>query len=65
MDRAELEAASRAAVRAIVPKQREAGIDIPNDGEQGADPSRSTGSTGLGGSSGRGGFADVEAYPDF
>jgi 5-methyltetrahydropteroyltriglutamate--homocysteine methyltransferase len=68
VDLAELEAASRAAVQAIVPKQRQAGIDIPNNGEQGRESFvlyLRDRLTGLGGSSGRGGFADVEAYPEF
>lgn len=68
VDAAELAAASRAAVQAIVPKQRAAGVDIPNDGEQGRESFvlyLRDRLTGLGGSSKRGGFADVEAYPEF
>lgn len=68
VDLAELAAASRAAVRAIVPKQRAAGVDIPNDGEQGRESFvlyLRDRLTGLGGASARGGFADIEAYPEF
>lgn len=68
VDAAELAAAARAAVQAIVPKQRAAGIDIPNDGEQGRESFvlyLRDRLTGLGGASRRGGFADIEAYPEF
>jgi len=68
VDMAELAAASRAAVQAIVPKQRAAGVDIPNDGEQGRESFvlyLRDRLTGLGGASARGGFADIEAYPEF
>ncbi|WP_137177350.1 epoxyalkane--coenzyme M transferase [Roseomonas sp. AR75] len=68
VDAAELAAASRAAVQAIVPKQLAAGIDIPNDGEQGRESFvlyLRDRLTGLGGASARGGFADIEAYPEF
>jgi 5-methyltetrahydropteroyltriglutamate--homocysteine methyltransferase len=68
VDLAELEAASRAALQAIVPKQLAAGVDIPNNGEQGRESFvlyLRDRLTGLGGQSARGGFADVEAYPEF
>jgi 5-methyltetrahydropteroyltriglutamate--homocysteine methyltransferase len=68
VDEAELAAASAAAVRAIVPKQIAAGIDIPNDGEQGRESFvlyLRDRLSGLGGESRRGGFADIEAYPEF
>jgi 5-methyltetrahydropteroyltriglutamate--homocysteine methyltransferase len=68
VDAAELAAASRAAVQAIVPKQLGAGIDIPNDGEQGRESFvlyLRDRLTGLGGESRRAPFADIEAYPEF
>lgn len=68
VDEAEVAAAAQAAVTAIVPKQIAAGIDIPNNGEQGRESFvlyLRDRLTGLGGQSKRGGFADVEAYPEF
>lgn len=68
VDAAELAQASAAAVQAIIPKQRAAGIDIPSDGEQGRESFvlyLRDRLTGLGGSSARGGFQDIEAYPEF
>lgn len=68
VDAGELAAAAQAAVAAIVPKQRAAGIDLPNDGEQGRESFvlyLRDRLTGLGGSSSRGGFQDIEAYPEF
>ncbi|UPY38237.1 cobalamin-independent methionine synthase II family protein [Sediminicoccus sp. KRV36] len=68
VDAQELAAASSAAVQAIIPKQRAAGIDIPNDGEQGRESFvlyLRDRLTGLGGSSARGGFQDIDAYPEF
>lgn len=68
MDAAELAAAATAAVQAIIPKQRAAGLDIPNDGEQGRESFvlyLRDRLTGLGGSSARGGFQDIDAYPEF
>ena len=68
IDPAELEAAGRAALRKIVPKQIEAGIDVGNNGEQQRDSfvfyirDRLTG---LGGSWQRRQRADVERYPIF
>jgi 5-methyltetrahydropteroyltriglutamate--homocysteine methyltransferase len=68
VDAAELAAAAHAAVQAIVPKQIAAGIDIPNDGEQGRESFvlyLRDRLTGLGGESRRRPFADIEAYPEF
>jgi 5-methyltetrahydropteroyltriglutamate--homocysteine methyltransferase len=68
VDQAELQAAARAAVQAIVPRQLEAGIDIPNDGEQGRESFvlyLRDRLTGLGGESRRIPFQDVAAYPEF
>ncbi|MGG5819767.1 hypothetical protein [Falsiroseomonas sp. HW251] len=68
VDGGELHAAARAAVQAIVPKQCEAGIDIPNDGEQGRESFvlyLRDRLTGLGGSRQRGLFQDVARYPEF
>lgn len=68
VDVAELQAAARAAVRAIVPKQLAAGIDIPNDGEQGRESFvlyLRDRLTGLGGESRRIPFQDIAAYPEF
>jgi 5-methyltetrahydropteroyltriglutamate--homocysteine methyltransferase len=68
VDAAEIEAAGRAALRLIVPKQLDAGIDIGNDGEQ-----KREGfflylrhrMSGFGGSWKRWPRADVERYPIF
>ncbi len=68
VDPAEVAAAAKQAVEAIVPKQLAAGIDIPNNGEQGRESFvlyLRDRLTGLGGSSRRGLFADVKAYPEF
>jgi 5-methyltetrahydropteroyltriglutamate--homocysteine methyltransferase len=68
VDAAELAAAARAAVQAIVPKQIAAGVDIPNDGEQGRESFvlyLRDRLTGLGGESRRVPFQDVAAYPEF
>jgi 5-methyltetrahydropteroyltriglutamate--homocysteine methyltransferase len=68
VDAAELAEAARAAVQAIVPKQIEAGIDVPNDGEQGRESFvlyLRDRLTGLGGESRRVLFQDVAAYPEF
>ena len=68
VDPAELAAAARAAVEAIVPKQLAAGIDIPNNGEQGRESFvlyLRDRLTGLGGESLRPGWQDVDAYPEF
>jgi 5-methyltetrahydropteroyltriglutamate--homocysteine methyltransferase len=68
VDEAAIERAGRDAVRAIVRKQRQAGIDIGNNGEQQRDSfflylkSRLSG---LSGSWERPSRADVERYPDF
>ena len=68
VDLVELQAAAHAAVQAIVPKQIAAGIDIPNDGEQGRESFvlyLRDRLTGLGGQSRRVPFQDVAAYPEF
>ncbi len=64
----EIAAASHAAVRAIVAKQMEAGIDVGNNGEQPRDSFflyLKERLTGLGGSWQRPARADVERYPLF
>ena len=68
IDAAELQKAGREAVRAIVPLQAEAGIDVGNNGEQ----QRASfflylkeRLTGLGGSWQRPSRADVDRYPEF
>jgi 5-methyltetrahydropteroyltriglutamate--homocysteine methyltransferase len=68
VDRNELQAAGRAALRAIVPKQAEAGIDIGSNGEQQRDSFLfyiRDRLSGLGGSWQRRQRADVERYPIF
>jgi 5-methyltetrahydropteroyltriglutamate--homocysteine methyltransferase len=68
VDVAELAAAGKAALRAIVPKQIEAGIDVGNNGEQQRDSFLfyiRDRLTGLGGSWQRRQRADVERYPIF
>jgi 5-methyltetrahydropteroyltriglutamate--homocysteine methyltransferase len=68
VDAALVAAEAEAAVRAIVPQQIAAGIDIPNNGEQGRESFvlyLRDRLTGLGGHSRRGGFGDIEAYPEF
>jgi 5-methyltetrahydropteroyltriglutamate--homocysteine methyltransferase len=68
VETAEIVEAGRAAVRAIVPKQAEAGVDIGNDGEQQRDSFflyLKDRLTGLGGSWQRPSRADVERYPIF
>src|SRR6202162_5245796 len=68
VDAAEIDRAGRDAVRAIVRKQRDAGIDVGNNGEQQRDSfflylkSRLSG---LGGSWERPSRADVDRYPEF
>jgi 5-methyltetrahydropteroyltriglutamate--homocysteine methyltransferase len=68
VDDGEIERAGREAVRAVVAKQREAGIDVGNNGEQQRDSfflylkSRLSG---LGGSWERPSRADVDRYPEF
>jgi 5-methyltetrahydropteroyltriglutamate--homocysteine methyltransferase len=68
VDEAEIDLAGRDAVRSIVRKQRDAGIDVGNNGEQQRDSfflylkSRLSG---LGGSWERPSRADVERYPEF
>src|SRR5881275_800911 len=68
VDAAELQAAGRAALRQIVPKQIEAGIDVGNNGEQQRDSFLfhiRDRLTGLGGSWQRRQRADIERYPIF
>src|SRR5262245_43726676 len=65
---AEIDEAGRAAVRAIVPRQRDAGIDVGNNGEQSRDSFflyLKERLTGLGGTWQRPARADVERYPEF
>ena len=68
VDAAEIDRAGRDAVRRIVAKQREAGIDIGNNGEQQRDSFflyLRARLSGLGGSWERPSRADVERYPEF
>ena len=68
VDDAEIERAGREAVRAIVRKQHEAGIDIGNNGEQQRDSFflyLKQRLSGLGGSWERPSRADVDRYPEF
>src|SRR4051812_15839822 len=68
VDRDTVAAAGREAVRAIVPKQVEAGIDVGNDGEQQRDSFflyLKDRLTGLGGTWQRPSRADVDRYPQF
>ena len=68
VDAAEIDLAGREAVRAIVRKQRDAGIDVGNNGEQQRDSFflyLKTRLSGLGGSWERPSRADVDRYPDF
>src|SRR5262249_53814382 len=67
-DQAEIDRAGRAAVRRIVDKQREAGIDVGNNGEQQRDSFflyLKARLSGLGGSWERPSRADVDRYPEF
>jgi 5-methyltetrahydropteroyltriglutamate--homocysteine methyltransferase len=67
-DEAEIARAGREAVRRIVDKQREAGIDIGNNGEQQRDSFflyLKDRLSGLGGSWERPSRADVDRYPEF
>ncbi|MGZ3284079.1 MAG: hypothetical protein ACXU9A_15605, partial [Xanthobacteraceae bacterium] len=64
----EIVAAGRAALRAIVPSQAEAGIDVGNNGEQQRDSFflyLKERLTGLGGTWQRPSRADVDRYPEF
>jgi 5-methyltetrahydropteroyltriglutamate--homocysteine methyltransferase len=68
VDADEIARAGRAAVRAIVDKQREAGIDVGNNGEQQRDSFflyLKGRLSGLGGSWERPSRADVDRYPEF
>jgi 5-methyltetrahydropteroyltriglutamate--homocysteine methyltransferase len=67
-DPAEIAAAGREALRAIVPKQVQAGIDVGNNGEQQRESFflyLKERLTGLGGSWQRPSRADVDRYPEF
>lgn len=68
VDPAEIAAAGREALQAIVPKQAQAGIDVGNDGEQQRESFflyLKDRLSGLGGSWQRPARADVERYPEF
>jgi 5-methyltetrahydropteroyltriglutamate--homocysteine methyltransferase len=68
IDAAEIDRAGRDAVRSVVEKQRAAGIDVGNDGEQQRDSFflyLKARLSGLGGSWERPSRADVERYPEF
>ena len=68
VDVAEIDRAGREAVRAVVRKQYDAGIDVGNNGEQQRDSFflyLKTRLSGLGGSWERPSRADVDRYPDF
>jgi 5-methyltetrahydropteroyltriglutamate--homocysteine methyltransferase len=68
VDAVEIDRAGREAVRAIVRKQHDAGIDVGNNGEQQRDSFflyLKARLSGLGGSWERPSRADVESYPDF
>ena len=68
VDGAEIDRAGRAAVRRIVEKQRAAGIDVGNNGEQQRDSFflyLKARLSGLGGSWERPSRADVDRYPEF
>src|SRR5262245_27972252 len=67
-DAAEIERAGRDAVRAVVQKQKSAGIDVGNNGEQPRDSFflyLKQRLSGLGGSWERPSRADVDRYPEF
>ena len=68
VDAAEIDRTGQQAVRAVVRKQRDAGIDVGNNGEQQRDSFflyLKARLSGLGGSWERPSRADVERYPDF
>ena len=68
VDAAEIERAGREAVRAVVARQRDAGIDVGNNGEQPRDSFflyLKQRLSGLGGSWERPSRADVDRYPEF
>src|SRR5262245_31659762 len=68
VDEAEIDRIGREAVRTIVRKQRDVGIDVGNNGEQQRDSFflyLKTRLSGLGGSWERPARGDVERYPDF
>ncbi len=68
VDEAAIAAAGREAVRAIVPRQVECGVDVINNGEQQHESFAlylRHRLTGLGGRGERQSWADVDAYPEF
>jgi len=68
VDEAAIAAAGKEAVRAIVPRQLECGLDVINNGEQQHESFAlylRHRLTGLGGQGVRQGWADVDAYPEF
>src|SRR3954452_8300556 len=68
VDEAEIDRAGRSAVRQVVQRQRAAGIDVGNNGEQQRDSFflyLKTRLSGLGGSWQRPSRADVDRYPQF
>jgi 5-methyltetrahydropteroyltriglutamate--homocysteine methyltransferase len=68
VDEAEIDRLGRDAVRGVVRKQREAGIDVGNNGEQQRDSFflyLKNRLSGLGGSWERPSRADIDRYPDF
>jgi 5-methyltetrahydropteroyltriglutamate--homocysteine methyltransferase len=68
VDAAAIDRAGRDAVRAVVRKQRDVGIDVGNNGEQQRDSFflyLKTRLSGLGGSWERPSRADIDRYPDF
>lgn len=68
IDESELTALAANATRQVLRKQQEAGIDIPNNGEQAREAFFSyvqRRMSGFGGSAARKPWADVAAYPDF
>ncbi|SFK23106.1 cobalamin-independent methionine synthase II family protein [Falsiroseomonas stagni] len=68
VDPAAIEAEGRAALQGIIPKQIESGLDIINNGEQQRESFvlyLRHRLSGLGDSSSRTGWADLDAYPDY
>jgi 5-methyltetrahydropteroyltriglutamate--homocysteine methyltransferase len=68
VDAAAIETAGREALRAIVPRQIDCGLDVINNGEQQREAFAlylRHRLTGIGGQGERRGWADVDAYPEF
>jgi 5-methyltetrahydropteroyltriglutamate--homocysteine methyltransferase len=68
VDQAEIAREGEAALRAIVPKQIESGLDVINNGEQQRESFvlyLRHRLSGLGGESSRTGWADMDAYPEY